>query len=183
MMNDSRSLFFTGTLMLLCAVYLHGCAASSKLSRQEREIRQALSADAILSVDSAPPEAPPQRVASFRIASQGRKAIQEGRLQDAEDALEKALALDMRNPFCYYYLAEIREKEGKIKQALILLDQAIILFQGNRFWLSEAYARKGACWEGLPDHEKARQAYQKALKYNPWNQTSLTRNRELEKHL
>jgi tetratricopeptide (TPR) repeat protein len=88
---------------------------------------------------------------------------------EAEDRLEKALSVDPRNPFCYLYLAEIRFLEGDTGQALILLNQAEVQFQGHPYWLGEVYTRKGLYWEAVDSTDEAQSAYSKALEYNPWN--------------
>jgi len=103
------------------------------------------------------------------MAAQGFEAMQEGRLQEAEDKLERALSLDSRNPFCYLYLAEIRFEAGDARQALILLDQGEVLFQGHPYWLGEIFARKGLYQESLYAMDKARRAYDRSLEYDPWN--------------
>ena len=129
--------------------------------------------DQSFTVEAAPAEAPAHRTASFRMAADGYRALRSGQLQEAEDKLEKALSVDPRNPFCYLYLAEIRFREGDIRQALILLNQAEVLFQGHPYWLGEVCTKKGLCWEALDSPEKAQSAYGRALEYNPWNEESL----------
>jgi len=163
-----RRIYGPFALGLAVLILLSGCAAQTKSGR----LKMALMKDEQFTVQKAPAGSPAQRVASFRIADQGRRAIQQGRLADADDLFEKALSLDRRNPFCYYYLAELRSKEDNFKQALILLNQAQVLFQGHPFWLGEVHAKKGLCWEKLHSPEKARNAYTRALKYNPWNETA-----------
>ena len=167
-------------LALMLCLGLAGCAAFQKGSRQERALKKAIQADQEFTLQTLPDMAPPQRKASFRIADQGYQAIKEGRLQEAEDKLEKALSLDSGNPFCYLYLAEIRFRNEDIRQALMLLDQSAVLFHGHPYWLGEVYTRMGVYWEHLYSPEDARRAYQKALEYNPWNETSLDKLQEIE---
>jgi tetratricopeptide (TPR) repeat protein len=80
--------------------------------------------------------------------------------------------VDPRNPFCYLYLAEIRSREGETRQAIILLHQAEVLFQGHPYWLGEVYTHEGRYWEALDSWDEARAAYSKALEQNPWNEES-----------
>ena len=80
--------------------------------------------------------------------------------------------MDPRNPFCYLYLAEIRHRGGDTRQAIILLHQAEVLFQGHPYWLGVAYTQEGRYWETLDSWDKARGAYSEALKHNPWNETA-----------
>ncbi len=159
-------------LVLVSCLGLIGCAASAKTSVRERELKRILSEDRQYTLEAVPLESPPQRAASFRIAAQGLRALEEGRMQEAEDKLEKALSLDPRNAFCYLYLAEIRFKGGEIEQALMLLNQSEVLFQGHPYWLSEVFARKGLYLEEMRSTDEARRAYRKALEYNPWNESS-----------
>ena len=153
-------------ILLICS----GCAVLSKESAQERELRRALLADQSFTVEKIPAQAPAHRAASFRLAAEGCRALRNGRMQEAEDRLEQALSVDPRNPFCYLYLAEIRSMEGDARQAIILLHQGEVLFQGHPYWLSEAYTREGRCWEALDAWDRAEGAYRKALEYNPWNE-------------
>ena len=54
----------------------------------------------------------------------------------------------------------------------MLLNQSEVLFQGHPYWLSEVFARKGLYLEEIRSTENARNAYRKALEYNPWNELS-----------
>jgi tetratricopeptide (TPR) repeat protein len=158
--------------ILLVFVVIAGCAALGRESVRERELRRAVLEDQAFTVEEPPAEAPAHRTASFRMAADGYRALRNGQLQEAEDKLEKALSVDPRNPFCYLYLAEIRFREEDIRQALILLNQAEVLFQGHPYWLGEVYTREGQYWEELNAWDRAREAYGKALEHNPWNEES-----------
>jgi len=159
-----------GHLLLAVLLISSGCAVLSRESAREREVRRAVLEDQSFTVEKIPAEAPAHRAASYRLAAEGYRALQTGQMQEAEDRLEQALSVDPRNPFCYLYLAEIRYREGDARQAIILLHQGQVLFQGHPYWLSEAYAREGRCWEALHAWDKAKEAYGKALEYNPWNE-------------
>jgi tetratricopeptide (TPR) repeat protein len=158
--------------LLLAVLLISGCAALSREAAREKELRRAVQEDQSFTVEKAPVDAPAHRAASFRLAAEGYRALRAGQLQEAEDRLEKALSVDPRNPFCYLYLAEIRFREGETRQAIILLHQAEVQFQGHPYWLSEAYAREGRYWEALDSWDEARAAYIKSLKHNPWNEES-----------
>lgn len=159
-------------LVVFTLLVTAGCAAVGRESVRERDLRRAVLQDQSFTVETVPSGAPAHRAASLRLAAEGYRAFQGGNLEDAEDKLEQALSLDPRNPFCYFYLAEIRYSQGSVKQALILLNQAEVLFQGHPFWLGEVYAREGVCWEALDSPDRARGAYSKALEHNPWNEES-----------
>ena len=158
--------------MLLAVLLISGCAALGKGSVGDRELRRAVLKDQSFTVEEIPAKAPAHRAASFRLAAEGYRALRAGRLQQAEDLLEQALSVDPRNPFCCLYLAEIRHGEGNTRQAIILLHQAEVLFQGHPYWLGEAYTREGRYWEALDSWDEARAAYGKALSHNPWNEES-----------
>ncbi len=155
--------------LLFIYLGLAGCTSFTKASFKNRGLRRAVEKDKRFTVQEAPFGAPAQRVASFHIAEKGWQALKKGRWQEAEDLFEKALSLDQRNPFCYFYLAEIRLQEGKPRQALILLKQAEVLFQDHPYWLSEVFEKKGLCLEKLNFPERARAAYDHARQHNPWN--------------
>jgi tetratricopeptide (TPR) repeat protein len=158
--------------LLLAVLFISGCAALSRESARENELKRAVLEDQAFTVDAVPADAPAHRAASFRLAAEGYRALRGGKLQEAEDRLEKGLSVDPRNPFCYLYLAEIRAREGETRQAIILLHQAEVLFQGHPYWLGEVYTREGRYWETLDSWDEARAAYDKALKHNPWNEES-----------
>ena len=161
--------FYRLAALLFCLGF-SGCAAAAKGTVRDRQLLEALAVDREYTLQKVPLESPQQRVASFRIAAEGQRALGEGRFQEAEDRLERALSLDPRNPFCYFYLAEIRFRSGNVQQALMLLGQSEVLFQGHPYWLSEVYTKKGLYFEELRSTEEARRAYLKALEYNPWNE-------------
>jgi tetratricopeptide (TPR) repeat protein len=156
----------------LAVLLISGCAVLGKESARENEHKRAVLEDRSFTVETVPVDAPAHRAASFRLAAEGYQALRGGRLEEAEDRLEKALSVDPRNPFCYLYLAEIRSREGETRQAIILLHQAEVLFQGHPYWLGEVYTREGRYWESLDSRDEARAAYEKALKHNPWNEES-----------
>ncbi len=163
-----------GTL-LLAVLFISGCAALGRGKAHEKELRRAVLEDQSFTVEAVPADAPAHRAASLRLAAEGYRALRAGRAEEAEDRLEKALSVDPRNPFCYLYLAEIRFGEGETQQAIILLHQAEVQFQGHPYWLGEVYTREGLYWESLDLWDKARSAYLKALEHNPWNEESKQR--------
>ncbi len=159
--------------LLTAAVLAAGCAATATGPLpEENPLQETLLADSRYGPGNIPEEFPPQRAASFRVAAQGVSAWKEGRLREAEDRLERGLTLDPRNPFCYFYLAEIRFEQGNLPQALLFLNQAELLFQEHPYWLGEVYAKKGSCFEALRDTEAASRAYTRALEHNPWNENA-----------
>jgi len=172
MMRPNRAL--PGRLAVLLVLWgAAGCAPSRSIAPApppELDRREAIRADRQFSLKSIPLNASPQRAASFRIAAEGLQALAARRYQEAEDRLERALTLDPRNPFCYLHLAEIRFRAGDPEQALLLLHQAEVHFQGHPYWLSEVFTRKGLYLEALRSPAEARRSYRKALEHNPWNE-------------
>jgi len=166
----SLMLLAAGTALLGSA----GCGAgpSKRMAGQEEAERLALADRGTFDVSRPPPEAPPQRVASFRSAAEGRAALQQGDVTAAEDLLERALSLDPANPFSYLYLADVRIRQGDPRQALVFLEKAEIHFRTHPYWLGEVYARKGLCWEKLGSPDEARRAYRKALESDPSNRAA-----------
>ncbi len=148
----------------------------------EEGLRRRVLDDERYTVQRAPGGAPAHRVASFRTAAEGLRRMRQGDLGAAEELLEKALSQDPRNPFAYLYLAEIRLQRDEARQALVLLNQAEVLFQDHPYWLGEVYTRKGNCLEALHAPAEAKEAFEKALEYNPWNEQARERLKRERAH-
>jgi tetratricopeptide (TPR) repeat protein len=108
----------------------------------------------------------PTRAAAGGLVQQADVALSEGRLADAQDLLERAVAVDPRFAGSYVHLARLHLAQGEEQLALAFLDKAEAL-TGDRGSAGEIATLRGAALEGLGDRDAARRAYERALSLTP----------------
>jgi tetratricopeptide (TPR) repeat protein len=64
---------------------------------------------------------------SVQLMHQGQAALSAGKLQDAEDSLETALAVDPRNRWAYVDLARVAEKQRLFGKAIRMTTKALLI--------------------------------------------------------
>jgi Tfp pilus assembly protein PilF len=64
---------------------------------------------------------------SVELMHQGRTLLASGKLEDAENALETALAVDPRNRWAYVDLARVAEKQHLFGKAVRMTDKALLI--------------------------------------------------------
>lgn len=84
-----------------------------------------------------------RRAAGFRLAENGRKAVQNKQYHKAIHYLEKALSIDA-SPFVHYYLARAHYLLADYQRSLGFLEVAEFGFAGQSRWLSELAALRRA---------------------------------------
>lgn len=119
------------------------------------------------------PGTSPQRALSLRMTEEARGLLRNQQYEKALSRLEKAIAVDSRNPYSYYYLAEAHFRMGNHQQSLTFLDIAEPLFPGDASWSAQVLALRGSNHETLGDHGRADLSYLKALKLDPENRLAL----------
>ena len=117
---------------------------------------------------------PAKRAAALRLTEQARGFIAGGEAPRAIELLERAVAVDARVPYAYYFLAEAHHVAAHPVLARSFLARAEQLFGADRYWLGRVYALRGllAEEEGHPD--QARDAYGRALTAWPRNGVAAT---------
>ncbi len=108
----------------------------------------------------------PTRAAAGGLVEQAGVALSEGRIADAADLLERAVAVDPRFPGSYVQLARLHVEQGEPQLALAFLDKAEEL-TGDTATAAEIAMLRGAALEGLGDRDAARRAYERALSLTP----------------
>lgn len=86
-----------------------------------------------------------RRAASGRLLEEGRRALEDGRLEEAAARIERAVRLDPSNGRAYLALAEVRIAEGRPRDAAGLLERALTLLEPD----SPAAARADSLREEL----------------------------------
>lgn len=111
----------------------------------------------------------PRRAAASRLVEHSGEAVSRGRLADAAELLERAVALDPAFSGSYVQLARLHLVRGDHELALAFLDKAEELAAGDTASLSEIASLRGMAFEGLGRLDAARHAYERALELAPEN--------------
>lgn len=64
---------------------------------------------------------------SIELMHQGQALMAAGKLEQAEDALETALAVDPRNRWAYVDIARVAEKQHLFGKAVLMTDKALLI--------------------------------------------------------
>ena len=94
---------------------------------------------------------------------QAIQAERHGHLEDAENALRKAMSLDPQDYLNYVKLGSILSQEGKPREALSYYQKALELFPADSMILFSI----GNVYEQLGEYQKATEAYTLTLQNNP----------------
>lgn len=119
------------------------------------------------------PETPPERAASLRLTEEGKKLLQEKQYDVGLSRLEKAIALDSRNRYAYYYLAQAHFKLTHYQQSLNFLEIIAPVLAEEPDWLARLYALEGENYRALGFFDRADAKYVKALSLDPSNRAAL----------
>jgi TolA-binding protein len=111
----------------------------------------------------------PALAASLRLTDQARGQILSGHNADAIQTLTRALSIDARNPYAFFYLGRTWLQRKNYDQAITFFRRAEIGFGRNPDWLGETLS-----FEGLANEQEGQTApavicYQKALRAEPGN--------------
>jgi tetratricopeptide (TPR) repeat protein len=117
--------------------------------------------------ESAPATVDPQRLAAKRLADRGRAELGAGRLAEAGELLERAVAVDPTCTEGYYHLARLHVERGEYGLALAFLDKAEQVGTDDAAALGEIIGLRGTVLEALGRTEDARAAYERALRVAP----------------
>ncbi len=116
------------------------------------------------------PTTPPNVAAATRLIDAGRQQLAQGHYDQAQDRLERGVAIDPTNAYGYYYLAQLYSLMKKYDQASAFAGRAVTLAaRSDRLLLARAYGLQGAVFEEVGRYADARTAYQKAVQADPNN--------------
>jgi len=112
---------------------------------------------------------PPRRAAALRLTEQGRAHLAAGEPARAIEVLERAVAIDARSAYAYYFLAQAHAEARHPGLARSCVARAEQLFAGNPYWLGRAHALHGRLAEDGGLIDEARAEYTRALVVWPQN--------------
>jgi len=87
--------------------------------------------------------------------------------------LEKAITMDARNPYAYYFLAKAHYHLARYPQSMNFLDVAETLFAQEPEWRAPLFALRGQNYDALGLFARADLSYAEALKLDPNNRVAL----------
>lgn len=119
------------------------------------------------------PDTPPRQAASLRLAEEGRTLLQAEEFDKGLAKLEKAVALDSRNGYAYYFLAKAHYHLTHHQQSLNFLEIVEPLLSDEPLWLARVYALQGENYRALGFFERADTKYIGALALDPSNRVAL----------
>lgn len=126
------------------------------------------------------PETPARTALSLRLAEEGRKLLEREEYHKGLSQLEKAISLEARNRYAYYYLAQAHYALGRHRQSLNFLDIAHSYFLGEPLWLARILVWQGKNYEALESFQRADRSYVEALYLDPANRAALERITRME---
>jgi Flp pilus assembly protein TadD len=115
---------------------------------------------------------PPRRAAALRLTEQARGMLERGETPHAIEILERAISVDARTPYAYYFLAEAHARAGHRALARSFASRAEQLLTAEPYWLARARALRGRIAEDEGRADEARDAYTRALVAWPRNDTA-----------
>jgi tetratricopeptide (TPR) repeat protein len=116
----------------------------------------------------------PRRASALRLTEEARALLARDEAPRAIELLERAVAVDARTPYAYYFLAEAHERAQHPVLARSFVARAEQLFAGDPYWLGRVHALHGRIAEDEGHADEARAAYTRALAVWPRNGDAAT---------
>jgi hypothetical protein len=116
----------------------------------------------------------PRRASALRLTEEARALLARDEAPRAIELLERAVAVDARTPYAYYFLAEAHERAQHPVLARSFVARAEQLFAGDPYWLGRVHALHGRIAEDEGRADEARAAYTRALAVWPRNGDAAT---------
>lgn len=115
---------------------------------------------------------PASRNAALRLTEEARQRLAAGEPARAIELLERAVAVDARVPYTYYFLAKAHAEAQHPALAYRFLDRAEQKLANEPYWRSEAYALRGKLLAGDGKAAESQAAYRRALEAWPGNRVA-----------
>jgi hypothetical protein len=110
--------------------------------------------------------------AALRLTEEGRRRLAAGDPPRAIELLERAIAVDARVPYAYYFLAKAHAEANHPALANRFLDRAEQKLAGEPYWRSEVYALRGKLLAQEGKSAAAEASYRRALEAWPGNRAA-----------
>lgn len=118
------------------------------------------------------PATPAGRSAALRLTEDGRQKLASGDPARAIELLERAVAVDARVPYAYFFLAKAHAEAGHRDLAHRFLDRAQQKLVGEPYWRSEVDGLRGKLLAEEGKTAAAEAAYRRALEAWPGNRAA-----------
>ncbi len=115
---------------------------------------------------------PAGRSVALRLTEEGRQRLAAGDSARAIELLERAVAVDARVPYSYYFLAAAHAEAGHPALAHRFLDRAGQKLAGEPYWRSRVDELRGKLLAGEGKTAESQAAYRRALDAWPGNRTA-----------
>ncbi len=115
---------------------------------------------------------PAGRSAALRLTEEGRQRLASGDPARAIELLERAVSVDARVPYTYYFLAKAHAEAGHRELAHRFLDRAQQKLAGEPYWRSEVDGLRGKLLTEEGRTAEAQAAYRRALESWPGNRAA-----------
>lgn len=115
---------------------------------------------------------PAGRSAALRLIEQGRQQLAAGDPARAIELFERAIAVDARVPYAYYFLAEAHAEANHPALAQRFLERAEQKLAQEPYWMSEVYRLRGVLLAEEGKSVEAEAAYRRALQAWPGNRAA-----------
>ena len=115
---------------------------------------------------------PAARATALRLAEEGRQRLDAGDPSRAIELLERAIAVDARLPYPYYFLAKAHADLGHADLAQRFLDRAGQKLVHEPYWMSRVEELRGKLLADAGKPAEAEAAYRRALEAWPDNRVA-----------
>ena len=105
--------------------------------------------------------------AALRIVEKARLLLENGDYLEAQRFLEKALIIDPKNPYSYFFLGVLMQKKENYEMSLGYFEKGLSLLPHHSFWLAQTHKHLGLGFYKLGNKNKAILHFEKSLKYDP----------------
>lgn len=115
---------------------------------------------------------PAGRSAALRLTEEGRQRLAAGDPARAIELLERAVAVDARVPYAYFFLAQAHAESHHPELAYRFLDRAAQKLAGEPYWRSRVDELRGKLLTDEGKTAEADAAYRRALEAWPGNRAA-----------
>lgn len=115
---------------------------------------------------------PAGRSAALRLIEEGRQRLAAGDAARAIELFERAIAVDARVPYAYFYLAKAHAQAGHRALAYRFLERAEQKLGGESYWLSEVWSLRGSLLAHDGKQPESEAAYRRAVELWPGNRAA-----------